>query len=157
MKDAVEMAVLSHIRHPAVVGVYGCFTDMVEEAGDPGASPPASARLPRYRPLRPDDPQEAMACSIIVMEYCDQGTLRDAIGRGVVHARMSDKMIAIDILTAAEILLQIARSIAFVHERGLLHCDIKTENILIKTDVSSSLGFACKLADFGLAKMLNQE
>lgn len=31
MKDAVEMAVLTHMRHPGIVAVYSCFTDMIEE------------------------------------------------------------------------------------------------------------------------------
>lgn len=37
MKDAVEMAVLSHIRHPGIVSVYSCFTDMVED-GEGGST-----------------------------------------------------------------------------------------------------------------------
>lgn len=39
MKDAVEMAVLSHIRHPGIVSVYSCFTDMVEDGAPPLVSP----------------------------------------------------------------------------------------------------------------------
>jgi hypothetical protein len=33
MKNAMEMAVLTTIRHPNVVRVYAVYTDMVEEAG----------------------------------------------------------------------------------------------------------------------------
>lgn len=33
MKNAMEMAVLTTIRHPNVVRVFACLTDMVEEAG----------------------------------------------------------------------------------------------------------------------------
>jgi hypothetical protein len=35
-KDAVEMAVLSHVRHPGVVSVYECFTDLVEDLSGTG-------------------------------------------------------------------------------------------------------------------------
>jgi hypothetical protein len=34
MKNAMEMAVLTTIRHPNVVRVYAVYTDMVEEAGE---------------------------------------------------------------------------------------------------------------------------
>jgi hypothetical protein len=37
VKDAVEMAVLSHVRHPGVVSVYECFTELVEDCGGGGA------------------------------------------------------------------------------------------------------------------------
>ena len=43
MKDAVEMAVLSHIRHPGIVSVYSCFTDMVEDGARAGAAAAAAA------------------------------------------------------------------------------------------------------------------
>jgi hypothetical protein len=29
-QDAMEMAVLSHVRHPGIVTVYDCLTDVVE-------------------------------------------------------------------------------------------------------------------------------
>jgi hypothetical protein len=37
MKDALEMAVLTTVSHPNIIQVYNCFTDMVEDAGEPGA------------------------------------------------------------------------------------------------------------------------
>jgi hypothetical protein len=33
MKDAVEMAVLTTVQHPCIVGMYSCLTDCIEMAG----------------------------------------------------------------------------------------------------------------------------
>ena len=47
---------------------------------------------------------------------------------------------------AAELALELARTLAFVHQHGLLHRDIKPGNVMI--DVNGSI----KVADFGLVK-----
>jgi serine/threonine-protein kinase len=52
---------------------------------------------------------------------------------------------------AAEILLPVARAISYSHERGILHRDLKPQNILIAADG------APKVADFGLAKRLDDD
>lgn len=48
-------------------------------------------------------------------------------------------------LRRIEIALQIARAVHFLHEQGILHRDIKSENILFDSN------WGVKLADFGLA------
>lgn len=40
---------------------------------------------------------------------------------------------------------EIADALAFIHERGLVHCDVKTENILLRADGSAAI------VDFGAA------
>ncbi|GBF87615.1 hypothetical protein Rsub_00326 [Raphidocelis subcapitata] len=148
MKDAVEMAVLSHIRHPGIVSVYSCFTDCVED--DAWRGP-----CPRYRPALPDD--SGLTANVIVMEYCDMGTLRDAVRRGLFHVRLPGGVVAVDLLKVVKVLLEVARSVVYLHERKLLHCDLKLDNVLLKSDLAHDLGFVCKLADFGLTKMMNED
>ena len=55
------------------------------------------------------------------------------------------------------VLLEVARSVEYLHERRLLHCDLKLDNVLLKSDVAHDMGFACKLADFGLTKLMNDQ
>jgi serine/threonine protein kinase len=54
------------------------------------------------------------------------------------------------------VLLQVAHSVLHLHTLKLLHCDIKPENVLLKSDSGNPLGFATKLSDFGLAKLLRE-
>jgi serine/threonine-protein kinase len=48
--------------------------------------------------------------------------------------------------TAFEILTQLLKAVAYAHEQGIIHCDIKPENILLFD------GNRIRLTDFGIAK-----
>ena len=50
----------------------------------------------------------------------------------------------------------VALAIQHLHAMKLIHCDIKPENVLLKSDPSKPVGFVTKLSDFGLAKMLRE-
>lgn len=58
------------------------------------------------------------------------------------------------VCTVLQVLMEVAASVQHLHSLQLLHCDIKPENILLKTDNSTPLGFTAKLSDFGLAKLM---
>ncbi|GBF94659.1 hypothetical protein Rsub_07395 [Raphidocelis subcapitata] len=180
--DAVEMAVLSAVSHPHVVQVYACLTEMVEAGGLAGSgsfadvrpAAPAPARAggsnsqtasgsvhgigPRYRRLLPfEDPEETATCNIIVMEYCDLGTLRVVTQRGLFHRRLSPgphAAVGVDLAALLEVSLQVAEAVAHLHSLRLVHCDIKLDNVLLKTEVSQPRGYIAKLGDFGLARVL---
>jgi Tol biopolymer transport system component len=74
----------------------------------------------------------------IVTEFVDGGTLRDWCRAAVRPHRQ-----------VLELLTGVADAIASAHEAGILHRDIKPDNILI------TKGGSGKLADFGLAKRLD--
>lgn len=69
-----------------------------------------------------------------VMEYCEKGNLRNHI---------ANKPLSHD--ESIQIILLIAKALKFVHDKGIVHHDIKPENILL--DSNSNV----KLADFGVA------
>lgn len=72
----------------------------------------------------------------IAMEYVSGGTLKERIvGRGPLAPR-----------TAASMALQIAKALTTAHEKGVIHRDIKSQNVLV-TETGD-----LKVADFGIAR-----
>jgi len=57
---------------------------------------------------------------------------------------------------ACEIVLQLAEALHYIHKQGVVHCDIKTENILISEEEHDGKRTkqVAKLLDFGLARSL---
>lgn len=72
-----------------------------------------------------------------VMEYCEKGTLLNRIGR-------------LDEPQIAQVMAQIASALVYIHERQIVHKDIKPDNILI--DAAGNY----LLTDFGISKELEQ-
>src|SRR5262245_57151241 len=76
--------------------------------------------------------------TFIVMEYVEGSTLRQLVARK-----------ELDVVSAVEVGLQVADSLARAHDAGIVHRDIKSDNIMVTKD-----GHA-KVLNFGLAKLLD--
>jgi eukaryotic-like serine/threonine-protein kinase len=76
-------------------------------------------------------------CHFIAMEYVEGETLRQRLARG---------RLGVD--AALDVGLQVARALAAAHAAGIVHRDVKPENIVLRSD-----GYA-KVLDFGLAKLV---
>jgi eukaryotic-like serine/threonine-protein kinase len=75
----------------------------------------------------------------IATEYVEGETLR----RRISGTRM-------DIVEALDVVMQVAGALAAAHQAGIVHRDVKPENIMLRPD-----GYV-KLLDFGLAKLTEQ-
>ena len=82
------------------------------------------------------DIDEADGVLFIAMEFIDGRTVSGLIADG-----------QLDLTGSVEIALQVAEGLAKAHAQGLIHRDIKSDNIMVTRD-----GHA-KLLDFGLAKL----
>ena len=74
----------------------------------------------------------------LVMELVHGGSLRRLLQRGAAP----DKLLSI--------LTDVARALAFAHEQGVVHRDVKPENVLLTKSRRA------KVADFGLARAVDQ-
>lgn len=86
----------------------------------------------------------------IVMEYCDRGSLWDAIQVGE---------FSIGVMCGAphySKILQVGLEIAFgmrhLHKLGIIHGDLKAQNIILQSSASSQKKFVAKIGDFGLCR-----
>jgi len=77
----------------------------------------------------------------LVMEFCSGGSLRDKLKE---EGRIEPRI-------AVQLFVQIAEALAFAHRQGVLHRNLKPENILF-----DSFGNA-KLVDFGLTRIAERE
>jgi serine/threonine protein kinase len=76
----------------------------------------------------------------LVMDYCEGGTLRSLMEEGVrLHPAQSLKLIA-DVLAGLD----------HAHSQGIIHCDIKPENILLTVQPD---GWMAHISDFGIARL----
>ena len=82
----------------------------------------------------------------IMMEFCNLGDLDRFFNKYQKYCQCTVKI---------EIMKQIARGIAFLHSKDIVHRDIKPGNILL-TSITAPVGqFTVKLSDFGLSKILD--
>ncbi len=80
--------------------------------------------------------EESGGNAFIVMEYIDGIELKDKIKSGSIHTK-----------EVINIAVQIAEGIEAAHQKGIIHRDIKSQNIMITGDGKA------KIMDFGLAKV----
>ena len=86
------------------------------------------------------DIDESDGTTFIAMEYIDGRTIGRLIRDG-----------ELDLIGAVEIAHQVAEGLAKAHDSGIIHRDIKSDNIMVTKE-----GHA-KLLDFGLAKLLQTD
>lgn len=79
----------------------------------------------------------------MVMEYLEGEQLSATLGR--------EKTFSLK--QACDVVLQVAEALNYIHSKDIIHCDIKTENILMVRDEGSKRRKqTVKLLDFGLAR-----
>jgi eukaryotic-like serine/threonine-protein kinase len=101
----------------------------------------AIARLTHPNIVTVIDRGEWRGRQYIVFEHVSGETLKDVV----------DRKGPLPVERAIELTLQIGRALAFAHEAGIVHRDVKPHNVLIDLDG------AAKVADFGVARSLDAD
>lgn len=80
----------------------------------------------------------------VVTEYCSGGELFSFLTQqrfGVLQESLAKKLVK-----------QVTSAVSYMHENGIIHRDIKLENILLLRNEDEEDGITLKIIDFGLAK-----
>lgn len=78
------------------------------------------------------------------MDYCEGGTLRNLI----------QPKLQLSLVQTLKLIADVLAGLEHAHERGIVHCDIKPENILLSLDTT---GWIARISDFGVARWISQE
>lgn len=133
--DAIEEAKkLQALCHPNIVQYIDVFGH--QQWGGP------LARTAADGPSADEDVCSSFLC--IVMEYCDKGPLSDAVFDGGLTQG-----------AVLEILRQVACALQHAHQHGVVHRDVKMENILVASDGPQR--DVVKLCDFGQSRPLRNQ
>lgn len=98
----------------------------------------------RFSPLDPP-PQRLY----LVMDLIAGGSLRDYLN----HVKRAGKVI--DLVEAVQLVEQIADALYYAHKQGMVHRDVKPENILLNPiTTGGGRPLRAMLTDFGLAKLI---
>ncbi|HSM54741.1 MAG TPA: protein kinase [Candidatus Sulfomarinibacteraceae bacterium] len=88
----------------------------------------------------------------IAMEYVDGGSLRAHL------RRLQERKQYLPLEQSLQVGFQIADALAYAHERGFIHRDVKPSNIILKRlsrpEEAGEYPFRAVLTDFGLVKLL---
>lgn len=104
----------------------------------------AAARLAHPNIVTVHDIGQDEHRQFIIMEYIEGQTLKQIIRS---QASLGTPM---PIKRALDLTIQICSGIGYAHRAGLIHCDVKPQNVLVTRDQR------VKVADFGIARAMSQ-
>ncbi|KAJ9519284.1 hypothetical protein QJQ45_017942 [Haematococcus lacustris] len=182
MKNAHEIAILGALSHPNIVQAYTCMTDVLVAELLSQCLRHASPALLSSSALKYLAGMEERTCHIEVIELCDLGNMSTALKNSVFQVAQPDKMLAqvlaanggveptaggpegnregrlplgakVHMRTLLLTLIEIASAMGYLHRMGVVHCDLKPANVLLKSSNMDSRGFTTKVSDFGLSRV----
>ncbi len=85
----------------------------------------------------------------LVMQYCEGGTLRN-----LMETHRFGETSRLPIALCITLVLDVLAGLEAAHAQGIVHCDIKPENILLSL---TPTGWTAQISDFGIARSLQEQ
>eukprot|EP00198_Chlamydomonas_reinhardtii_P009269 XP_001698606.1 predicted protein [Chlamydomonas reinhardtii] len=151
-----EAALCQSIIHPNVIATYGSELQPIEvlPPGSIKAAPPADTPVgvvdtPPQRPAREHAPSVNIKDwrLYIIQELADGGPLGNLYGHPALW-------LSPGVAAVVPLALGIARALAHLHSKRIVHGDLNPNNVLLKRDPAEPSGYVAKVGDFGLSVML---
>ena len=109
------------------------------------------------------DSNSDMGETWLVMEFCDQGTLQDALDKNLLRAKLASGEYGPDLPVIVHTAWEVASALHYLHSQGIIHGDLTAWNIMLSSvagTVSSGSepgrsNFIAKVADFGLSRSMD--
>lgn len=92
--------------------------------------------------------------TFVIMEFCDQRTLHCKLE--LIWDLLRTRYPA-GLRYVLSCLREVAMGLEYLHTLGLVHGDLKGNNILLQSTRSNVRGFTCKIADLGCSRLLSLE
>ncbi|KAA6425511.1 MAG: kinase [Trebouxia sp. A1-2] len=162
-----ETILSTSVVHPNVVSTYKIVTvnasrQMSDQSGGIGSggrltSHPENSATIEQEILdeelhSPDSNAKDEMQTWMLLEYCDRGSMEKACEQNRFKNKQDGKP---DMINIYKSLQDIAAGMDYLHTVGVLHGDLKGANVLLKSTATDPRGFMCKLADFGLSRVLD--
>lgn len=143
--SAFEAALSATLSHPNLVQTYEFTTQQVETCDQKVIQSLVSkgCQLPKSLVVHE---------MLIVQEWCDRGSLTPFIQEkwplGPAGGGPEEVL---------EIATDMARALVYMHDRSIMHGDLSSNNVLLKSQQTRQRGYIAKICDFGLARSIDAE
>jgi uncharacterized repeat protein (TIGR01451 family) len=106
----------------------------------------AAAALSHPNIVSVTDFNEDRGVYYLVMELVPDGSLRDLLQQA------ARQRVTIPLAQGLDLIRQAAEALHYAHQQGMVHRDIKPDNLMLQRDASTG-GYTLKITDFGLARL----
>mmetsp|Transcript_17519 Transcript_17519/g.44120 ORF Transcript_17519/g.44120 Transcript_17519/m.44120 type:complete len:1028 (-) Transcript_17519:21-3104(-) len=143
----MEAAVCTSVQHRNVVSTYHYDIKPVRAVVDDDSGEGLRVHVAdESQPLGTTDWK-----LFLVQEWCNS-TLGQALRSWLLHKRESREPL-IDLLLG--LLIDVAQGVGYLHDKNIIHGDLKPENVLLRGEPTCACGITAKLTDFGLSTALD--
>lgn len=160
----LETAISTCMTHPNILQAYTYDVHVSSAPAIPPKSSKGGSSSPRKKAREVDTlvVQDSSSRSkaqpsykiYIVLELCDQGNLTSALRKGRFRTAPGSRHPHMGRIVSVAI--QMARGLEHLHKHDVIHGDLKSNNILLKSDPYAPEGVRVKVADFGLSVRLDE-